>query len=653
MAAISSIGKEATQAVGNIGEDKNDIEALVKYKAALEEKYSKKLQKNKEKWEKQSANKSEAEKQKLAEKYRKATQKQAEKDEKDIKRKAAEYERELAKQSALEKKEAENELNELKRQNAENLGKSIKNTNAGTKAAFNAASKMQDALFSSVDKYLDIYSNYMSAIETRVQGLGDAYGFGAMDKKIRQNTALSPFVKYTSVMENLNRLVELGIADNLTERAFLATISDKIATTFDAAEASMLEIIRIQQKDTTKSRLGMEAELTKLFNANFGDTSYLSESFDSVQAALIDVSSQLSAENAVELEYQVQKWLGSLGAVGVSSNTLSSLAQGINYLGTGNIDALQGNTSLQNLLVMAANRAGLDYSSMLSGGINSKDTNALLYSVVKYIQDISQGNNNVVKQQYADLFGITISDMRAFQNLNESTLAQLYSNGMSYGDTLTSLNNELGTVYKRMHLSEMINNLMDNVMASVGTGIANNVGVFATYKAFDMLEKITGGIELPFISALGTGVDLNMSLEGIAKTGILGITAAVELINGLIGLSNGGALRLDNWSMGDRQKGGYVGFQSAETLDVNKSSTNYVSSGNEMGIQQSLNDTQKETGKQVQGSDTSEGEKLQQLIESIEYYLVQGGSNGKPLHVTIESANEAFYQAIRPYGGII
>lgn len=408
MAAISSIGKEATQAVGNIGEDKNDIEALVKYKAALEEKYSKKLQKNKEKWEKQSANKSEAEKQKLAEKYRKATQKQAEKDEKDIKRKAAEYERELAKQSALEKKEAENELNELKRQNAENLGKSIKNTNAGTKAAFNAASKMQDALFSSVDKYLDIYSNYMSAIETRVQGLGDAYGFGAMDKKIRQNTALSPFVKYTSVMENLNRLVELGIADNLTERAFLATISDKIATTFDAAEASMLEIIRIQQKDTTKSRLGMEAELTKLFNANFGDTSYLSESFDSVQAALIDVSSQLSAENAVELEYQVQKWLGSLGAVGVSSNTLSSLAQGINYLGTGNIDALQGNTSLQNLLVMAANRAGLDYSSMLSGGINSKDTNALLYSVVKYIQDISQGNNNVVKQQYADLFGITI-----------------------------------------------------------------------------------------------------------------------------------------------------------------------------------------------------------------------------------------------------
>nr|DAU00298.1 MAG TPA: hypothetical protein [Bacteriophage sp.] len=41
-------------------------------------------------------------------------------------------------------------------------------------------------------------------------------------------------------------MVDLGINYNLEERAFLATISDKVATTFDAANGTLLRLIRLQ-----------------------------------------------------------------------------------------------------------------------------------------------------------------------------------------------------------------------------------------------------------------------------------------------------------------------------------------------------------------------------------------------------------------------
>jgi len=175
-----------------------------------------------------------------------------------------------------------------------------------------------------------------------------------------------------------------------------------------------LQIVRIQQSDTTAQRLGLEANLTRLFNFYFGDTSYLSNAFDSVQQTLIGTSAQMSSDASIEFEYIVQKWLGSLGSVGVDTGTLQTIAQGINYLGTGNVEALSGNAALQNLLVMSANRAGLNYGNVLTGGLSSTDTNKLLKSLIEYVQEISSGNNNVVKSAYADLFGVSIADMAAF-----------------------------------------------------------------------------------------------------------------------------------------------------------------------------------------------------------------------------------------------
>ena len=45
-------------------------------------------------------------------------------------------------------------------------------------------------------------------------------------------------------------MVGKGIAFNVEQRAFLDTISEKIATTFEATDASLLKLVRIQQADS-------------------------------------------------------------------------------------------------------------------------------------------------------------------------------------------------------------------------------------------------------------------------------------------------------------------------------------------------------------------------------------------------------------------
>ena len=489
-----------------------------------------------------------------------------------------------------------------------------------------------------VEDNLDIYTKYMTSIEARLQGAGKNLNYASLNRVISQNTAANPYIKYTAVLDNLANLVSEGIADNVAQRAFLATISDKIATTFDAANASLLQIVRLQRQDSTASRLGMEANLTRVLNYYFSDTSYLSDNFDTIQDSLMDISSQLSTASSIELEYQVQKWLGALGSVGVDSSTLQSIAQGINALGTGDVETLSSNQALQNLFVMAAKRQNLSYAGMLTKGINSQEVNSLLAGIVGYIQEISQGSNNVVKKQYAQLFGMTMSDMRAFQNLSDDVINSLYKTAMTYQNTLDELDSQLRQVSGRMHLSEKIQNVFDNILTVTGMQIANSPLAYGTYKAFDTLEGITGGINLPFIPVFGNGLDLNMSLEGIAKGSIIGISATAALLQGISSALKGNMLSYEAWEVPDlyTKDSGFKTFQSAGELSTSKSSTNYVTSGNSTGIQQSINDTQKETGEEVTGTKTGSGEEMIQIMRFLQDYFEEGGSDGtKPLKVSI------------------
>ena len=166
-------------------------------------------------------------------------------------------------------------------------------------------SDLGSAVGGDIEKYANLYARYSSSINARLQGTNKT--FYKLNDLIQRNLSSSPFVKQEDMLESLNTLIQQGIAYNVEQRAFLGGISDKIATTFEVANSALLEIIRIQQADSTQARLGMEAYLTSFLNSSFQDTSYLTTTFDNVTSILQGIESQLGRERGVELEYVVQK----------------------------------------------------------------------------------------------------------------------------------------------------------------------------------------------------------------------------------------------------------------------------------------------------------------------------------------------------------
>lgn len=471
-------------------------------------------------------------------------------------------------------------------------------------AAENLVGTIGKSISGSVEKYLDLYVKYYSSITARLQNSGLSYT--KINDVFKARTAANPYFKYENLLENLATLVEAGIADNVSQRAFFGVISDKVATTFNVAQESMLNIIRIQQADTTAARLGMEANLTRLFNSYFRDTSYLNQLYDTVQSALIDTSAMFpQTEASIEFEYVVQKWLGSLSSVGATDSTLTALASAINALATGDVDYFASNSAMQNLLVMAANKVNLDYGNLLTRGVSTTQVNDLMVGVIEYIKSILNSNNNVVKKQYAQLFGVTVSDLAAFTNLTSDTIKNLHKTVLSYDGTLKEVESQLSKVASRTHVSELIQNVLDNAMASVGMGVANSELMYSMYKAADMVEKITGGINLPAVGILGNFVDLNMSLEGLIKGGILGISTVTSLVSAVSNMFNGKFLDPDQYKIVTSGEGFTTWSKPGELIESTSASTT-VSNTDSTGVSQSLAQQQKETGESVSGDKTKD-----------------------------------------------
>lgn len=419
------------------------------------------------------------------------------------------------------------------------------NLMSAAEAVGKSIGKGLSSLNNSIDTYLTQYSSYMGIWNTRLQGTDKTYS--SITKLVDRAIGMNAYVTQSKVLEKLNTYVQEGIAYNVEQRAFLGTVSEKIAATFDAANGTLLQLIRIQQADSTAARLGMESTLTQLLNSMYSDTSYLSGLSDSVSAAILEANSQLSRDGSLAFEYNVQKWLGSMSSVGVSDSTIQSIAQGINSLATGSVTSLSSNTSLQNLLVMAANSAGLDYSTLLTGGMNANTTNQLLGGLVTYLQSLARTENQVVKSQYANLFGVTISDLTSLLNLSAQDLNSIANNMLSYSNAIAETEYQLTQLSSRTSTAQKVENVLNNVMSSVGEGIANNVASYTTWLMTDLVEKATGGINIPTIGAFGNFIDLNATVTQLMKTGIVGISTLGKIGTILSGFSKVGSLSLDDW----------------------------------------------------------------------------------------------------------
>lgn len=395
---------------------------------------------------------------------------------------------------------------------------------------------------------VNFQNQYMGKVDARLQSEEVQTGFfKQITDDVQSAVGASRFVSQKELLQNVAKLTENGIAYNIEQRAMLATLSDKMVTTFDVLDNTLQRMIRIQQADLTMSQLGSEAQLTKFLNSQFEDTSYLNTMYDSVLAALTDSISSMDKNNATSFTYAVQKWLASLYSVGLSDQAVATIASGINALASGNINTLNSNQPLSVLMNMSATNAGLSYSDLLTQGLNASNVNDLMRSMVDYLGTIAENttDNQVLRSQWSDVLGITLTDLRAVSNLTNNDISAIYRSNTTYDQSINETQNQLQTVVGRTAASERVQTMADNFMFNWGMNMAQNDAQYMTWYATQFVDQLLGvvglqnstvGMITKVMSALPMLSSLSETLGDISNTslsfntsggGILGVLGAL------------------------------------------------------------------------------------------------------------------------------
>lgn len=414
----------------------------------------------------------------------------------------------------------------------------------------NIANDFVNKAFSSVDSNLDSLYKNQAKWNARLQGTDE--NWKDMVKDVYQSVGYSGIVSTKGVVDKMSHLIDSGISYNIELRAFLSEVSSDIASTFNATNGTLLRLIRLQQADTTAARLGMEATLTELFNRMFEDASYLADNVnESVSAALLDATANMGKNMGVEFEYVVQKWLGSLYSIGMSSSAIESIAQGLNALGSGNYSSFD-NSSLMTLFGLASAKSGKPFADLLKEGLDAETTNDLLRSMVELLTEITHNSaDNVVKYAWSSVLGMSPTDLKTFSELRSSEIQSLYNSNATYSSLVDETETQIKEIWSRKHLTQIVDTIMGNAMTGVAVTMGNNPAIYALWKAIGMLES--SGID----EILVPGIP-NMDLLNIAKVGIQGMGLIGSLVGAVASLAQGGPSNLDQWNFREYTKRGAI-----------------------------------------------------------------------------------------------
>ena len=339
-------------------------------------------------------------------------------------------------------------------------------------------------------------------------------------------------VRIEDVYKKIGGYVKDGIVYNAEQRAYLATLVEEVGLHFNVTSASLLRLVNLQRTDLTSSRLAVADSLKEYLNQNYETSQYIKDGFEKVSDALLEAQSLMNPTAGMELESTLQKWLGTLYSLGMSGSTTDSIAQALGYLGSGNLSSLSG-SKLQNLIIMGASRSGADYAEMLTSGISSEDVNNIMGGIVSYLAEIGSRESNVVKSAFADLFGFTVSDLKAISNFGN-----------------TSLNGELGMNINKFLLKAdqsiwevtEIANILKNIEWSIGAAIASDDTKYLLYKTIDLVSNFAGSLLSGTSLEMGLFAKLGLDLGTIAKMVpviAMGVMAMPTIISGIgTGLSS-------------------------------------------------------------------------------------------------------------------
>lgn len=498
-----------------------------------------------------------------------------------------------------------------------------------------------DAIYGDQAKYIAKLQGSTEDWRESVDNVSDAIGFsGIVSKK--------------NVITKMKDLVDSGIAYNIEMRAFLAETSANIASTFDATNGTLLRMIRLQQQDSTAARLGMEATLTRLFNDYFQDTTYLKDAADNISAAILDASATMNRDQSLEFEYTMQKWLGSLYSLGMSDQAVQSIATGINYLGTGNVSALNSNSALQTLLAMSASKAGgKSYADMLTTGLTSDDTNKLLKAMIEYLAEIAESQDNMVtKSAYAELFGMSVTDLSSFASLTTKEINDLYKNTVSYQDLMNETTTRLSQISGNMSLSDLVNNAIENAEVGVATTIGSNAFTYGTWKALGLLKDYVGEIKIPSVLAAGFGLSSDIDLINVAQTGMVGLGMIGSLLGGLGSMMSGGPTNLSNWDFNESTSrgGGLALLSSGSSSGKSFSAVIGTGSGSAADVESASLTSAKDKAYENSGTTSEEQEEQKEIPQKI-YEALAGTESTSVISLLTEindriAPDRVFYTAI-------
>ena len=383
-----------------------------------------------------------------------------------------------------------------------------------------------DGAANSITQY---YGPITAALEGVNSGLND---FKSVNKSLQSDIGLSSLVKQEAILNSINNLVSQGITSDIESLGILTSIRDKTVASFDVTNSDLRRLVRLNQQrgNLTAKQFGLADALKESFNSTFGDSSFLNTMFQSITGTVLDAVSANANSGGTDSTafYSVlESWLGAMYESGVDTNTVNAIAQGVNYLGSGNVQALSGNKQLQNLMLLSMDRAGLDYADILQRGLSDSNMNVLLSTIVDYLAEITSNTkeNNVLQSSYANLFNMSVTDMTAIQNLSKSGYSAL---GMTGANALAQASNELNKVASRTSAAEQINNVIDNAKYVFGSSIAENKLSYFTYKASNLILDSLDGLNK---TAQGTS-NSNLMQKAVGKV-FDNITGSVRLVTSL------------------------------------------------------------------------------------------------------------------------
>lgn len=511
-------------------------EALIS-KAAEVESESRQNFKKKLKEEQDANKKLEEERQKLRKYFAVEEAQQQLEDAKKLVKEAATLKDAKEAELLVKQKEQALKIEEAKKKNAEKIAKIYEN-------AVGKLASLGGDLYNSVNKSVDAYSNYFEEMQTRLLGSGKTYN--SVADMLSKTFSGSPFFAMKDVMEQTKTFIQQGITYNVELRASLQTISTKMAATFNALDATLLRLVRIQG-DSTQARLGIESKLVNLFNSQFQDTSYLTSNInESVSASLLEAEARLGKIAGTEFEYEAQKWLGSLYSVGASQNLINQLASGLGALGSGDVTGLSANTSLTNLLALAASKGGgADLGDLITRGATASDVAALMTGLYSLVQEVSKTDNIVALKEYANVFGLSISDLKSVLNLTAEDIKTLTAQTLTYDESLKQVTSQLtaSTLFSRTHISKVVDNLTQNMIDSVASGIAGSAAGYIGWKVAGAAAEFTKGLT---VEAAPFGIGVSTNVGDITKSIATAAAFAASFDRLSNSLSNIGGVNLAN-----------------------------------------------------------------------------------------------------------